>query len=328
MKENVTKPKTIRYKKVILKGQKTLQDYIKEVILTPESTFYKVANRKQFVSTTSDDTLFINHISEYKNMVYGELVVIEMGKSQQFIEIDDDASEYNIKALSSVHITTDEDNKKTQKLRREFVESVLYFGAIGNHLAVIQSRALTAKTLESYLDWLLGEASDAMQDDYAVVLKDTPNLEVQEKLDKTPAKTLVIGTEVTAEEIQESTVIATSKFNLSYHIVNVFKAFLQEDFSTLKLEDDLEDANLRLKLEMTYDRKTNTSGQKVIDSVVASLRHHDDYKIVLEDGSTVTSDDFKLSGKVSMQIIKGNVYTSGLKSEIHSWLIENVDFSE
>ena len=103
---------------------------------------------------------------------------------------------------------------------------------------------------------------------------------------------------------------------------------LDDDLSTMRLEDDLEDANLKMKIEMTYDRKTSESGQRVIDSVAASLRHSDDYKIYLTDGSSITADQMKLSGTISMQIIKGNVYQAGLKSQIHTWLIDNVDFSE
>lgn len=325
MSESVTKYKTIRYKKVDLKTNKTLYDYLKEVTLDSASDYFKVKNRQQSVSPSSDDFIFINHISDYKNMVYGELVVIEMGKSQQFIDLEDDASEYTIKALSSSDIPVDDESTA---LKREFVESVLYFGVIGNHLAVIQSRALTAKTLESYLDWLLGEASDAMADDYAVILKDTPNLEVQEKLDTTPAKKLIIGADIKADTNQTSTDISTSSFGLSSKVVKALSAFLPDDYSSYKLEDDLEDANLKMKLEVTYDRKTSDSGQRVIDSVAASLRNSDDYRIELSDGTTITADELKLSGTISMQIIKGNVYTSGLKSNIHSWLIEHVDFSD
>ena len=150
-------------------------------------------------------------------------------------------------------------------------------------MAIIQSRTLTARTLESYLDWLLGEASEVMADDYAIILKDTPNLEIEQKLN-------------------------SASYTLSDKVVQVFKAMLNDDLSTMRLEDDLEDANLRMKIEMTYDRKTSASGQRVIDSVAASLRHSDDYKIYLTDGSSITADQMKLSGTISMQIIK---YTHG-----------------
>ena len=324
MKESITKQKKIRYKSVDLRGTKTLNDYLKEVTLDNTSAFFRVKNRQQSVSSNSDDYIFINHISEYKNMVYGELVIIEIGKSQQMINIDDDASEYQMKAFFTSDLPDDLEDKA---LKREFVESVLYFGVIDNHVAVIQSRALTSKILESYLDWLLGEASEAMSDDYAVILKDTANLKIQEKLASTPTKKLIIGAAIEAEEIQESSDIAKTTFSISDKFVQVFKALLQEDFSGLKLHDGLEDANLRMKLEMTYDRKTSECGQSVIDSVASALRHSDDYKIELTDGTTITADELKLSGTIPMQIIKGNVYTSGLKSQIHSWLIENVDFS-
>lgn len=327
MKESITKHKTIRYKKVDLKGEKTLYDYIKEVVIDDSSNYHKVKNRKQSVSNESDDFIFINHVSEYKNMVYGELVIVEIDKSQQYIDLDDEASEYKISSLSTSQIASI-NNENAEDFKKEFVDSVLYFGVIKNHMAIIQSRALTARTLESYLDWLLGEVSEAMADDYAVILKDTPNLEIEQKLTSTPAKTLVMSTDIDSELNQDSTEKASSSYTLSDKVVQVFKAMLNDDLSTMRLEDDLEDANLKMKIEMTYDRKTSASGQRVIDSVAASLRHSDDYKIYLTDGSLITADQMKLSGTISMQIIKGNVYQAGLKSQIHTWLIDNVDFSE
>lgn len=327
MKESKTKYKTIRYKKVDLKGEKTLYDYIKEVVIDNSSNYYKVKNRQQSVSNESDDFIFINHVSEYKNMIYGELVIVEIDKSQQYIDLDDEASEYKISSLSTSQIASI-NNENAEELKREFVDSVLYFGIIKNHMAIIQSRTLTARTLESYLDWLLGEASEVMADDYAIILKDTPNLEIEQKLNSTPAKTLVMSTDIDSELNQDSTEKASASYTLSDKVVQVFKAMLNDDLSTMRLEDDLEDANLRMKIEMTYDRKTSASGQRVIDSVAASLRHSDDYKIYLTDGSSITADQMKLSGTISMQIIKGNVYQAGLKSQIHTWLIDNVDFSE
>lgn len=327
MLENKTKNKTIRYKKVDLKGSKTLFDYLKEVTLEDTSPFYRVKQRQQKVSTSSDDTIFINHISEYKNMIFGELVIIEIGKSQQVISLDDDASEYVIKTLASSDLAFDDDNEDSQKKQKEFVESVLYFGIIGNHLAIIQSRALTARILESYLDWLLGEASEAMSDDYAIILKDTANQKIQQKLETTPVKKLVLTTPIEAEEIQESTEVAKTSYSLSDKIVKVLQALLKDDFSNHKFEDDLDGANLKMKLEMTYDRKTSASGQRILDSVASSLRHSDDYKIELNDGTEITADQLKLSGTIPIEIIKGNVYTIGLKAQIHSWLLENVDFS-
>lgn len=56
-------------------------------------------------------------------------------------------------------------------MRKEFIDSVLYFGVIDNHVAIIQSRSLTARTLESYLGWLLGEAAKALPANSALILK-------------------------------------------------------------------------------------------------------------------------------------------------------------
>lgn len=54
----------------------------------------------------------------------------------------------------------------------------------------------------------------------------------------------------------------------------------------INIKDSLDEANLQVSLEITYFRKTNDSGQAVIDSIATSLRHldEDDISIKLQGG--------------------------------------------
>ncbi|RDF38423.1 hypothetical protein DWA26_18990, partial [Acinetobacter baumannii] len=91
-------------------------------------------------------------------MFFGELIIVESGKAQAVLKIDNDsATEFPIKTYLTEDLPDDED-ESVEVVRKEFIDSVLYFGVIDNHVAIIQSRSLTARTLESYLGWLLGEA--------------------------------------------------------------------------------------------------------------------------------------------------------------------------
>lgn len=47
-------------------------------------------------------------------------------------------------------------------------------------------------------------------------------------------------------------------------MVDVLKSAFGVDLENLKLEDGLDDANLKLKLTLTYNRKTSKSGQKLL----------------------------------------------------------------
>lgn len=53
---------------------------------------------------------------------------------------------------------------------REYIHSMMYWMAIGNHVVTIQSRSLTTKHLEQYLTWLLAERTQQMRDNGQVLL--------------------------------------------------------------------------------------------------------------------------------------------------------------
>ncbi len=111
-------------------------------------------------------------------------------------------------------------------------------------------------------------------------------------------------------------------------MVDVLKSAFGVDLENLKLEDGLDDANLKLKLTLTYNRKTSKSGQKVIDTVASSMRHNDDYVITLEDGTKVTADNLKMSGKISVETINNKVYNDGLKVQLYNWMTTNINFGD
>ncbi|EXI13981.1 hypothetical protein J610_3749, partial [Acinetobacter sp. 723929] len=171
MSKTVVKDKTVHYKKVdFLKGA-NLGNLLKAQLLDKDSFYHKAINRQQFVSATKDDFILINHASSHQSMFFGELIIVESGKAQAVLKIDNDsATEFPIKTYLTEDLPDDED-ESVEVVRKEFIDSVLYFGVIDNHVAIIQSRSLTARTLESYLGWLLGEAAKALPANSALILK-------------------------------------------------------------------------------------------------------------------------------------------------------------
>lgn len=334
MSKTVTKEKTVHYKKVdFLKGA-NLGHLLKAQLLDSESFYSKAINRQQFVSATKDDFILINHASSHQSMFFGELIIVESGKAQAVLKIDsDNATEFPIKTYLTDDLPDEDDDAREEATRKEFIDSVLYFGVIDNHVAIIQSRSLTARTLESYLGWLLGEAAKALPNNSALILKDAPNPAIKEKLDSTPAKTISISSGIGSTELQpvhtvESNVPAKIDYKIEDNVLDVLKSAFGVDLDGLKFEDSLDDANLKLKLTLTYNRKTSKSGQKVIDTVASSMRHNDDYVITLEDGTRVTADNLKMSGKISVETINNKVYNDGLKVQLYNWMTTNINFGD
>lgn len=334
MSKTVAKEKTVHYKKVDFLRGANLGQLLKAQLLETDSFYSKAINRQQFVSATKEDFILINHASSHQSMFFGELIIIESGKAQAVLKIDNDnATEFPIKTYLTEDLPDDEGETQNEVNRKEFIDSVLYFGVIDNHVAIIQSRSLTARTLESYLGWLLGEAAKALPNNSALILKDAPNPAIKEKLDSTPAKTIAISSGIGSTELQpihnvESNVPAKIDYKIEDNVLDVLKSAFGVDLDNLKFEDSLDDANLKLKLTLTYNRKTSKSGQKVIDTVASSMRHNDDYVITLEDGTRVTADNLKMSGKISVETINNKVYNDGLKVQLYNWMTTNINFGD
>lgn len=58
------------------------------------------------------------------------------------------------------------------------------------------------------------------------------------------------------------------------------------------------------------------------------MRHNDDYVITLEDGTKVTADNLKMSGKISVETINNKVYNDGLKVQLYNWMTANINFGD
>ena len=111
----------------------------------------------------------------------------------------------------------------------------------------------------------------------------------------------------------------------------LLKAFFGDNWANdINIKDSLDEANLQVSLEITYFRKTNDSGQAVIDSIATSLRHldEDDISIKLQGGGEITGKEIKLSGKISVEYNNGIIDENDLFLKMHKWLFSKLDAGE
>ncbi|QBB72415.1 hypothetical protein ELE36_19710 [Pseudolysobacter antarcticus] len=162
-----SKSKTIHYKNVQITGGIVLQDVLK-VAIGQASNASKPKLRQQSINPDSDAVIFVNRFEDYSGITFGQLVTLEAGRVQRFITVDDDADYYSIDSMTSDKIPYPDgetagntEHSKAAK-RREFLESVLYFGVLGNHMVLLQSAGLRSNNLEAHLTWLLGTHTSAI----------------------------------------------------------------------------------------------------------------------------------------------------------------------
>lgn len=330
--------KTLHYKRAIIQGAGHLQEILEKVFSTA-SEANKVGKRKEIVNADTDSFRVINHKRNYDGILFFQMIMFEPGGSQAFIEMDEDAEFYALDALTNESLNKPESAEQKEKFRKEFVDSLLYFGVFENHLAVLQSSSLRARELEAHLGWLIANFG-GVPTGTAIILSDQPSQSTFEKIAAKPVRNVKLGTPVKAEE--ENSVadsegrVALSevaddvlnprkvKFHPAGMGADVIRAALGADwFNQLNLDSDLDEANLQVSLEITYMRKTTKVGQQILDNIATSLRHVDeaDIRIELEGGGIIKGGDLKLSGTISVPKLTNGLLDEGvLYHKMHGWL--------
>lgn len=345
--------KTIHYKNVFITGEQNLQLILKNA-LDGGGGFAKPSQRQQKINGNDSAALFINRFGDHNGMTYGQLVVLESGRRQPYITVDDAADFYSIDALASDSIpeiqgeeSAEASKQEAARKRREFVESILYFGVVDCHLVLMQSKALGSRELEAHLAWLLGSCAGVMPANSVLILKDKPAEAVARRMEAIPVKKIRIGSELTTEvyndpseprptkvETVETEEVHANKvrFTPTGRAAALLKAALPEGFlDKLALEDSLDEANIHVALEVTYSRTTTKIGQRIIDQVAGSLRHipETDVNIELKGGGKIRGDELKLSGPIKVKFMENGLIDEGvLIHEMHQWLLQKIASSE
>lgn len=335
--------KTIHYKRAVITNcNLTLQNLLKTAF-SKQGNAAKAKQRREVLNQDDESCRLINHHKDYNGMLFGQLIFFEPGRSQVLITLDDDAEYYEIDAITPNSIDKENNESDKIKKRREFVDSMLYFGVLDNHIVLIQSASLRARELEAHLAWLLGSCSQVMDKNSALILQDKPSEETITKIERSPVKTVHLGTPVESRletnTPEPKAELSAPKEGLAKKVkwipcgmgANVIQAALGTDwFERLDLDSSLDEANLQVTLEITYLRKTTSNGQKMLDNIATSLRHIEDadVKIELHGGGTIKGTDLKLTGTVSVKSNNGLVDESDLFHQMHLWLVTKVRANE
>lgn len=337
-----TVTKTIHYKRASLTGGVNLQQLLQE-ILSPDGPVSKASRRRETVNSDDGSFRVINHNRLHNGIMFCQMIYFEPGRSQAFITMDEDAEAYVLDALTNDKLNQLDpaEGREQEKHRREFVDSLLYFGVFDNHVVVMQSSALRSRELEAHLGWLIGTyGADPMM---TVILSDQPSQETYEKIVKAPVKRISIGTPVETQQEQDGAEKADNstpvpdethldarrvKFYPSGLAADVISAAMGADwFDRLDLNEDLDDANLQVSLEISYFRQTTKAGQKVIDNLATSLRHLEeaDVRVDLKGGGILKGADLKMSGPISVSRLENGLMDEGvLYHKMHAWLVSKL----
>src|SRR3569833_2550834 len=163
MARSGTVQKTLTYKRArYFQGTGNLQRDLKAAVDKANT----VGSRKQLVNSAENVFLLINSVRTRWSMLFGSLLIISRGRNQPLVTEDDAALELQVEQLAPPPTRSG--------ARRDFIESLLFFGIKENHLVLLQSSGLRARSMETHLAWLLQEKTSVLNEDNLLELADHP----------------------------------------------------------------------------------------------------------------------------------------------------------
>ncbi|WP_395026145.1 hypothetical protein [Comamonas odontotermitis] len=301
-----------------------------------------VGDRRRNIGSEDDPVFHVigTPVNEPSGVSFGTLMTYTPGTDPLFLVDDVKAQDVLLEKLPA---PSTDDGK-----RREFLESILFFVAYKNHVALIQSQALKAVQLESYLLWML-HASKALAGDTVLRLIDTPPKAVRKKMEAgggvkritlggevvappltTPTVTMPPGRVATGSQmvVSSAPVSQTSSVDLDEGgMVAALKKLLKPaDIAKIPFED-LADSNIEMFVTLRYNRKTTEAGQKLMDSLGVALRHADDVEteLTLKEGGSIKGGELRLTGTLSLQSYDGQLSHSEVFQELQKWLLARIE---
>lgn len=156
---------TIHYRRFVdsnnILAGRTLEDLINDAMIHVADGGQLRENwtrRTRLLPPEQQDTHFINLFGDGAGHFFGDLTHFTRGHMQALLERADDTPSLNVSQMPAPE-------------GREYLHSVMYWLARGNHVLVLQSRSVGTKQLEEYLTWLLHDRCSLIADEEGIVLE-------------------------------------------------------------------------------------------------------------------------------------------------------------
>lgn len=335
--------KTVIYKRcnfhVGVPGE-TLKTLLEQALI--QST--TVGQRRLNVADTDSPIYHVmgTPLCEPTGFVFGTLMTYTPGTDPLFLVDDEQALDVMLEKLKAPNT---QDGK-----RREFLESMMYFGVIQNHLVLMQSQALKAPQIEAYLQWFLHD-SKILAGDNTFQFVDTPSKAVREKMTSgSGVRTITLGGEVVPQSAmaraQQPTATDPKEpvSSMKSHSVSVVASATEEDWGVLEALkklmapseaakinfDKLTGSNIEMSVILRYKKETTEDGQKLMDTLGAAFRNTEDVETVLnlKDGGQIRGADLKLNGIVRVTSYDGQLSATEVFEGMRQWLLSKVTSDE
>lgn len=311
---NEIKTKTLHYRRAqFLRGDGNLQQLLRAAL----AKHHTVDARLEHIGGSDSDQRCINHHPIQFSMQFGNLLSFERGANRLLL-----STNTRVEALDVAQIAP----QPIKGVPSEFLDAILYFGVQGNNVILLQSNSLTSRHFEVHINWLLDSAG--LLGPYGrIEMVDTARPDVRRAIENQPVKRVKFATpllDLNSSATEEETSSKRARVRLVPQGVGVaiLEAVLGEKtMSKLHLDKALE-GNLKVALDITYDRTTSEGGQKALQAIARELRHVDeeDVSVIIPGLGTVKGHDLKLSDTRRIESHNGLLDQNEVFQAMHEWL--------
>lgn len=293
----------------------SLQELVEDAL----SKLSTVSDRFERLDDGTDDDWqrFINMHKSALGMEFGNLVLYAPNQIKHTITIDHEASELDIENI----VLSSSDGKK-----RQFLESILFYGIYKNNVIVLQSMALKSRDLEGYLTWLLRSAG-VISKENSVLLNNVASTDTQDRLDKTDVKSVRIGTSLIDITNNDASERNPSRVKPKGEGMDILRILASDRVNDLSWADIQGAKDLEVFIEVKYKRQTDETTQKALNKITSVLRHvsDEDIRIELKDGGSVIGTDLKVKTYISVEFNDGVINPKDLFEKMQTWLLDILD---
>lgn len=185
-------PKSFHLKQVVITPAQTAD--FKSLIVGAWNKLTEARSRSHKVSADSEQYRVMNHLEELglgNKVAAASVFAFTMNANQNAVELQQKVRSFNVSVLAPPR-----DDKK----RLEFIEGLIYLATKKNYIAIMANRAISFKTLEEYLSWLLSKSTGQT---LAVSLIDPPKPDLKD-YDMNNVTSIVFNGHVMTEQRRDS----------------------------------------------------------------------------------------------------------------------------
>ncbi len=302
----------------------TLQGLLEEALRKLNSVGDRFSIIEDKTKEENEDTGFRRFINTHRSalgMEFGSLVLYAGGVNKQTLTIDKSADEVDVEQIAPP--------QTIDGRRREFLESILYYGVQDNHVVLLQSMALKSREFEDYINWLLKKAGVITEENNVFLNNYAPKI-TKEKLEQATVKSVKIGTPLysTFEEVINNNVTSVKKrFRPMGEGLDILRLIAPHRLDDITFDEIQEDSNLEVFVEVTYKRQTDNDSQDLLNKLTQALRHvgDDDIKIELKGAGTILGSELQIKSFKNIESHNGIVMPKSAFERMHEWLADNLE---